>query len=62
MVSSPGAFGWTPWFDREAGYYAVIAMFRAPAGGMAGAAGTVDFSVQLEQRLKPLIADAMKGR
>ena len=62
VVSSPGAFGWTPWYDREAGYYAVIAMFRAPAGGMAGAAGTVDFSVQLEQRLKPLIAQAMKGR
>ena len=25
VVSSPGAFGFTPWVDRSAGYYAIIA-------------------------------------
>ena len=26
--SSPGAFGFTPWFDRDAGYYAMIGMYQ----------------------------------
>ncbi|MCF8209894.1 MAG: beta-lactamase family protein [Rhodoferax sp.] len=61
VLSSAGAFGWTPWMDRESGYYAVIAMFRPPGGGSA-AAGVVDFSVQLQQRLKPLLSAAMTVR
>ena len=26
VISSPGAFGFTPWVDREDGYYAIIGM------------------------------------
>ena len=33
VLSSPGAFGFTPWVDREGGYYAIIAMeIYRPAG------------------------------
>jgi len=62
VQSSPGAFGWTPWFDRGSGYYAVLAMARPPAApaGEGGTAGVVDFAVQLQQRLKPLIAQALQ--
>ena len=49
-VSSPGLFGWTPWIDFDAGYYAVVAMEEA--NGSAA-------SVALEQRLQPLIAAAL---
>jgi serine-type D-Ala-D-Ala carboxypeptidase/endopeptidase len=52
-ISSPGKFGWTPWLDFDAGYYAVLAM-----------QGPVDqdsspVSVTIEQRLQPLIAAAL---
>lgn len=54
-LSSPGAFGWTPWFDRQAGYYAVIAMYQnGPSGS-----GIVAFSVNLAQSLKPDIVRAL---
>jgi serine-type D-Ala-D-Ala carboxypeptidase/endopeptidase len=59
VLSSAGAFGWTPWLDREAGYYAVIAMLRFPTGGVAGSRAVVAFSVQLQQQLKPLVARAV---
>jgi CubicO group peptidase (beta-lactamase class C family) len=49
-VSSPGLYGWTPWIDFDAGYYAVVAM-EEPNGSAA--------SVTLEQRLQPLIAAAL---
>ena len=26
VLSSPGAFGFTPWFDRDGGYYAILGM------------------------------------
>jgi serine-type D-Ala-D-Ala carboxypeptidase/endopeptidase len=26
VISSPGAFGWTPWVDRDAGYLAIIGL------------------------------------
>jgi len=58
VLSSAGAFGWVPWLDREAGYYAIIGMYRPPGGR--GTTGVVAFSVGLEQRLKPLIVKALQ--
>lgn len=54
-ISSAGAFGWMPWIDRVAGYYAVLAMYE----GGPTANGATAFSVDLQQRLKPLIAAAL---
>ena len=53
QISSPGAFGFTPWIDRDAGYYAILGMqdmtnFRTHFGG------------RLEQQLKPLIVQALQ--
>jgi len=53
QISSPGAFGFTPWIDRDAGYYAILGMqdmtnFRTHFGG------------QLEKQLQPLIVQALK--
>lgn len=56
-ISSPGAFGWTPWLDRKAGYYAILGMEIAGTGG--GTDGVVSFSVQLAQELKPAIEAAL---
>jgi CubicO group peptidase (beta-lactamase class C family) len=52
-LSSPGAFGFTPWIDREAGYYAILGMDyrRNPR---------TQFGARTEQALKPLIAKSMK--
>lgn len=47
MVSSPGAFGWTPWIDFDRGYWAVIGMQEGIGGAAQG--------VALEQQLQPLI-------
>ena len=33
VVGSPGAYGFTPWFDREHGYYAILAMESPELGG-----------------------------
>lgn len=52
-ISSPGKFGWTPWIDFDAGYYAVLAM-QGPLDQ-----DTSPASVALEQRLQPLIAAAL---
>jgi serine-type D-Ala-D-Ala carboxypeptidase/endopeptidase len=52
-ISSPGAFGFTPWIDRENGYYAILAM--EIRNDMAR-----EFAVPLEQDLQPLIVDALK--
>lgn len=53
QISSPGAFGFTPWIDRDAGYYAILGMqdmtnFRTHFGG------------RLEEQLKPLIVQALQ--
>lgn len=52
-ISSPGAFGFTPWLDRDAGYYAILGMelddLRADRG----------LGPQIQQTLKSLIADAV---
>lgn len=53
VVSSPGAFGFTPWVDFGNGYYAVLAM-EAPETG-AGLEGSA-----IAQRLRPLIEAALR--
>jgi D-alanyl-D-alanine-carboxypeptidase/D-alanyl-D-alanine-endopeptidase len=54
MLSSPGAFGFTPWVDRDGGYYAIIGMEIDNSQ-----TGIVNFSVALAQQLKPLIREAL---
>jgi serine-type D-Ala-D-Ala carboxypeptidase/endopeptidase len=54
VISSPGAFGFTPWIDRDGGYYAVLGMEVTESQS-----GVVNFAVQLEQELKPLIRAAL---
>jgi serine-type D-Ala-D-Ala carboxypeptidase/endopeptidase len=56
QLSSPGAFGFTPWYDREAGYYAILGM-ELPNGQ--GVDGVVRFAVDLERDLAPLIRAAL---
>lgn len=51
-ISSPGAFGFTPWLDRDAGYYAILGM-ALPSNS------ATHFGAQLEQELKPLIEEAI---
>ncbi len=55
VLSSPGAWGFTPWFDRDAGYYAIIGTFIDSTGED----GIVDYAVQLAQDLKPEIERAL---
>ena len=55
VISSPGAFGFTPWLDRNTGYYAGIAMEAGVAD-----TGLAPASVRLAQDLKPLIAQALR--
>jgi len=57
-ASSPGAFGFTPWFDRDAGYVAIIGMEIGPST-MDTPSGAVGFAVALEQALQPLIPEAL---
>lgn len=54
VISSPGAFGFTPWLDRAGGYYAIIGM----EGGL-GSGQVVAFSVNLAQALKPMILERL---
>lgn len=56
-ISSPGAFGFTPWIDRAAGYYAILGMETTDVQGE-----VVNWALTLEQQLKPLIAAQMAGR
>jgi CubicO group peptidase (beta-lactamase class C family) len=51
-LDSAGAFGFTPWIDRAAGYYAILGMELAPGAG-------TQFGIPLEQQLKPLVAQAI---
>jgi CubicO group peptidase (beta-lactamase class C family) len=50
-ISSPGAFGFSPWLDREGGYFAIL--------GMEIPNSDVLFIPALRQQLKPLIVDAL---
>jgi CubicO group peptidase (beta-lactamase class C family) len=52
-ISSAGAFGFLPWLDRANGYYAILGMELSEAGSGA------EFSVPLQQQLKPLIRAAI---
>jgi CubicO group peptidase (beta-lactamase class C family) len=54
VLSSPGAFGFTPWLDRDAGYYAILGMELDSSEVDNGA---VDFAVKLQQELEPLIRE-----
>lgn len=54
-LSSPGAFGFTPWIDRNAGYYAILGMETTDVQ-----AEVVNWALTLEQQLKPLIAQALQ--
>ena len=45
-MSSAGAFGFTPWIDRETGYYAILGMEYEDANG---------FGFRTEQSIQPLI-------
>ena len=51
ILSSPGAFGWTPWVDFDRGYWAIIGMQQGFGGS--------NESVRLEQQIQPLIAAAL---
>jgi CubicO group peptidase (beta-lactamase class C family) len=51
-ISSAGAFGFTPWLDRAAGYYAILGM-QNPDNR------ETHFGSDLEQQLKPLIVEAL---
>jgi hypothetical protein len=51
-ISSAGAFGFTPWVDREAGYYAILGMEDLRNR-------RTHFGAELEQQLEPLIVEAL---
>ena len=61
VISSPGAFGWTPWIDFENNYYALIATEDSDGGLIEIGEGPSNASVELEQTLQPLIADVLGG-
>lgn len=52
-ISSPGVFGFTPWLDRSAGYYAILGMELSDLQAERG------IGTQIQQTLKPLIAEAI---
>lgn len=52
VISSAGAFGFTPWLDRDTRYYATIAMEQTDGRG-------TGFSVRLQQALIPFIKAAL---
>lgn len=52
VISSPGAFGFTPWLDRNAGYYAILGMQVSDNSA-------THFGAMLEAQLQPLIVQAL---
>jgi CubicO group peptidase (beta-lactamase class C family) len=54
QISSPGAFGFTPWIDRETGYYAILGMQDMNNS-------KTHFGGRLEQQLAPLIEQAIQS-
>lgn len=54
VLSSPGLFGFTPWLDRETGYYAILGMEISELREDRG------FGTRLQQKLKPLIVEALQ--
>jgi CubicO group peptidase (beta-lactamase class C family) len=55
QISSPGAFGFTPWIDRNAGYYAILGMQDMNNS-------KTHFGGHLEQQLAPLIVQALQQK
>jgi len=53
VLSSPGAFGFTPWINRSAGYYATIAMEEVAGSG---AAIGLALSVLLDPHIRSALA------
>ncbi|MCU0697435.1 MAG: serine hydrolase [Myxococcaceae bacterium] len=56
VISSPGAFGFTPWVDRQAGHAAMLVTQEMRSSAESGVVG---FSIDLEQALQPLIRAAL---
>jgi D-alanyl-D-alanine-carboxypeptidase/D-alanyl-D-alanine-endopeptidase len=56
-LASPGAFGFTPWYDRDAGYYAILGM-ELPRD--TGDEGVVAFAVNLMVELAPMIGPLVR--
>lgn len=54
-ISSPGAFGFTPWIDFEQGYWGIVAIEELLISGRSAS----EVSVELEQALQPLIEAAL---
>ena len=54
VISSPGAYGFTPWVDRNAGYYAIIGTLNTTSSGK-----VVKASIDAAQALKPAIVAAL---
>jgi CubicO group peptidase (beta-lactamase class C family) len=52
-LSSPGAFGFTPWINRDAGYFATVAMEE---GLGTGATFGIALSVQLDPHIRTALA------
>ena len=55
IISSPGAFGFTPWIDFENGYWGIVAIENFGANGLEPSA----VSVELEQDIQRLMEDAL---
>lgn len=54
-ISSPGAFGFTPWIDRDAGYYAILGMESTSTQDE-----LVNWALTLKEELKPLIVQGLE--
>jgi CubicO group peptidase (beta-lactamase class C family) len=55
VISSPGAFGFTPWIDRQTGYYATIALEESIGSG-------ATFGTTLALLIEPAIRSALSTR
>jgi serine-type D-Ala-D-Ala carboxypeptidase/endopeptidase len=53
-ISSPGAFGFTPWIDRDAGYYAILGTETTSTQGE-----LVNWALTLKEQLRPLIVQGL---
>ncbi len=51
IISSPGAFGFTPWIDFERGYWGIVAIEEVLIGGRPAS----QISVELQQNVQPII-------
>lgn len=51
IISSPGAFGFTPWIDFEHGYWGIVAIEAVSIGGRPAS----QVSVELQQNVQPIV-------